>query len=181
MAEPEVKTKSAVTPGKLAMIAGLAVLLVIVLVVQLQPSGPAAPGEKISARPKPRGGSNAVTTNAAAVTTKRAKWPVLSRDEVQQHNPFHVSALLAPTTSRADADQAGDARTAEAEDDEAARLREELLAELRGNGVNLIVLSEDGQVAKIGEKRIRVGDIIRGFRVVQIAADGIELVEHKTE
>ena len=74
-----------------------------------------------------------------------------------------------------------DARTAEAEDDEAARLREELLAELRGDGVNLVVISEDGQVAKIGEKRIRVGDIIRGFRVVQIAADGIELVEHKTE
>ena len=187
MAEPEVKMKSGVTPGKLALIAGLAVLLVIVIVVQLRPSGPTAPGEKITPRPQPRGGRNAATASAAnaaaAATTKKAAWPILARDEVQQHNPFHISVLLAPTTNRAEADPATadvDA-TRQSEDDDAAREREELLAELRGDGVNLIVLSEDGQVAKIGGKRIRVGDIIRGFRVVQIAADGIELVEHKTE
>ena len=185
MTLPKVTDKLGVTPGKLALIAGLAIVLLIVIVAPLSSSDSAASGEKISARPKPRGVGDPAASSMA--TSKHSVWPILTREDVQQHNPFHVSALLAPAPTSTEAEQASALPTADvdlvsqSEAEDAAREREELLEELRGDGVNLIVLSEDGQVAKIGERRIRVGDIIRGFRVVEIASDGIELVEHKSE
>ena len=41
--------------------------------------------------------------------------------------------------------------------------------------------SEKKQVAIIGDRRVRVGDVFEGFRVTHIGSDGVTLAEHVSD
>jgi hypothetical protein len=81
----------AITPGKLATIAALAVVLVIVLVIQF--SGPSETVVIKKRRPRNASEENADTVQAsmeAASPAIRIHWPEIRREEVAEFNPFLV-------------------------------------------------------------------------------------------
>jgi hypothetical protein len=90
----------AITPGKLATIVGLGLVLVIVLVVQFS-GGEEAPA--LVKRRLPRTAAVAVAAaDPAASSPGRAAhrpWPDLDRSAVAAFDPFEVPAALRPATS----------------------------------------------------------------------------------
>ena len=57
---------------------------------------------------------------------------------------------------------------------------EERASSLRRAGVAMILVSSTGQMAKIGDQTVQVGDEIDGFRVMEITAEGVVLQPNKS-
>ena len=164
------------TPGKIALVAVLGIVLVAVLVVQYggvfwSSPGPAdSAAAPASAKPVVRHVEPAAAGSAAAADYKPQPWPEFKLQEVLAHDPFAVPSGLAellppppqstPTAAPIDAQR------------EAQRQREErrreMLASLRGLGVSMILEHQGELIAAIGERTLHVGDSIGEFRVVDI-------------
>ena len=163
--------KTGATPGKLLVAAVLAVVLIVVVVVQSgDDDDPAIQPRAVrkAARPvanKPVAAPSSAEAAETAVAETRV-WPEFSRELVAQHDPFRLPQPLqsARTLSAADAAD-GSSRQAG------------VLDELRREGVAFVVLSDSERVAMIGDRQVKVGDVLEGFRVAEINSDGIVLVE----
>ncbi|MEQ8791300.1 MAG: hypothetical protein RIC55_33875 [Pirellulaceae bacterium] len=190
------KLPAGVTPGKLVLIGVLGVILVTVLVMQFGGLGgdttntssepPASGrGRQTAASTKSTTSTTATTTAAqgrteATTSTSsmppRPQWAAMTAAEVRQHDPFAVSAVMSPwlgpePVSAPDAPQAID----ESQQRRATKLQETLNF-LRTHGVSVIIDDEQsdggaGPTAVIGDQTVRVGDLLGGFRVVDINAE----------
>jgi hypothetical protein len=151
---------SAVTPKQWALLGVLGAALVGAMYWPSDDvAGDAATGESNTvggAGSGPRG----PRIRPPAAQSAAKQWPKVDLTAALAHDPF-ASPLFAPKA------EAPAAATAE---DTAA----DLLA-LRQDGVSMIVRDGDGVVATVGERKLRVGDVIDGYRVVAIEMDGVVL------
>ena len=199
----------AMTPGKLATIAALAIVLVIVLVIQFSGSSETV----VIKKRKPR---NAAETNAGAVQASteasssaiRVRWPEIRREEVAEFNPFQVPDELQsqkapqttgaiqvvqqenPTPSATTGSTTAEPPTKPTDDQARIRAKERksrldktraTANELQKQGVALVLSTSTGAVARIGGEEVRVGDVINGvLRIKEINADGLVVEEVTT-
>jgi hypothetical protein len=188
MAESGVKSKVGATPGKLLLIAVLAVVFVAVILFQFtgkeEPPPPrrnAGVSGRAVARPKPS--STRVPASAPEgddVLKKERHWPKIALEEVLQHDPFAVPPALRPPEAPKPATVATEAPD-KARREELQRQRAQALAAIRAQGVHMIFLGEEERVAIIGDRRVRVGDLFEGFRVTDIGSDGVTLSEQTSD
>jgi hypothetical protein len=174
--------RAGVTPGKMVLVAVLAVVLVTVIVLQLggstaEPVKPRASAKKTKAGAKQR----AADTKARTVTAKNADrkpavrqtpWPRVPLDETIRHDPLAVPRWLAPPTPTV-ADSADSPEPSQ----ETQSQRHMAWERLRGQGVAVVLITRDGPVATVGDRQVRVGDLIDGFRVEKIDGQGLLLVD----
>ena len=113
----------------------------------------------------PRAAAARFAAQRAQAQAKTKKWPQVDLDAALRHDPFS-SPLLTAQTATADTDN-DDAKTLEEQS-------ADLLA-LKQDGVSMIVRDGAGMVATVGERKLRVGDVIDGYRVVAIEMDGVVL------
>jgi hypothetical protein len=182
MAKQSWMERVGVTPGKAILIAVLSVVLIGVLVSQLV--GTDEPNEVASAagKPAPRRPRAKVPLNrTAAATTPTASrsswrpWEQISVEEAIQFNPLQLPAgleIAALSAAPAQVDPA------QAEKQHALALeRMKVRQQLLDAGVRMIVVGPHGKSAYIGEQLVREGDVIDGFLVKTIRADGVEFVD----
>ena len=162
---------------KLALIPVLGLVLVYILATSPAPDD-AAPSSTLleTPDPQPAGGesiataendpSAAVVPAAEIVTLPPPKdWPSLSLGEVLENNPFAWPKELASPAQITDS-KFGDDVSADAGDDPQ---RQELLDQLASAGVSAFYESNQGAIALVGTRVLRVGDVIEGkLRVLRI-------------
>lgn len=121
--------------------------------------------------PVPPAAAARLAAMRAKAEAKPKTWPHVSLDAALAHDPFSSPLLTAQTAA------------AEADENNAAPPPEEsasLLA-LKQGGVSMIVREGASIVATVGERKLRVGDVIDGYRVVAIEMDGVVLQRVTTE
>lgn len=186
MTDPVVKSKVGATPGKLVLMAVLAVVLVSVLLVQLAGrEEPPAAQETADASSLPQTGRSENGTSVPRsppdeddVLTQDRQGPRIALEEVLQHDPFALPRALRPPARPSSANTADDAPD-EVDREEVQRQRERALAAIREQGVQMVFLGKEEQIAIIGDHRVRVGDQFEGFRVTDIGSDGVTLSEQE--
>ena len=190
MSMPQKSLALGATPGKLVLIGVLGVVLIGVLVFQFK-SSPAAeqtgrharndrrpteePAAEIASKdvPDPSGGP--------AEEKRPHQWPSSKLSDVLEYDPFatpsefYAARDAANATRRHRELEAGSSARRE----ELARRRAEqdqFLDQLQKEGVQAVVGSAGhGHAALVGSRTIRPGDVLGGFRVVAIEADGVVL------
>jgi hypothetical protein len=171
MTAQNVTLKIGASPGKLALVAGLAVVLVAVLRGQMvdEPTH----GTRLK-RPAPRR-SQAVAGAASQpaeiekstlVETSAAEWPELQFAEVIRHDPLAMPAWFLATQ-----------KAVQAEQQPGATRSLEVLEELKKLSTNIVVITAEDRVANIGDEFYRVGDRIENLEVSEITPTGIRLTE----
>ncbi|MGH7134625.1 MAG: hypothetical protein ACREHD_02735 [Pirellulales bacterium] len=158
--KPQAKT---ITPRQAGMIAVLGVVLIGAIY------WPADDAATLDAGPgpgtAPRLAAARFAAQRAQAQPKTKKRPQVDLDAALRHDPFSSSLLIAQTV------------TTETDDSDAATLPEpsaDLLA-LQQDGVSMIVRDGGDMIATVGERTLRVGDVIDGYRVVAIEMDGVVL------
>jgi len=179
MADTTKKMQMGATPGKLALIGVLAVVFVAVLVMQFGDNqGAGDAGEELAVvNPGPAAaGASPVRLPPVEKPGDRV-WPTFSREEVAAFDPFALSPKLGLAVEGAAFVPATRPLTAEQQREIAQQHveRQEALAGLLSQGVSMLFQDKDGLVATIGDRTVRVGDVIDGFRVVTIGPTGIVL------
>lgn len=171
MTEPNWLARSGATPGKLAAVGMLGVVLVLVLWSNFAPS-------RTAVARKPRQTSSSAKPDkqqtALAAAAKRPmldkkiprKWPKLSLDDVVKHDPFAMPMWY--LTARADEQGTGVSAIARSA---------QVLEELKKQQTRIVVISGEERIATIGDLSFRVGDMIEGFQVTAITTDGVVLTE----
>ena len=181
--------KSGVTPGKLALIGGLAVVLVGVLYIQyaemfFKPTASSVPAIASAAPRSKPAKSNSVKKDTVAAaddtlrkrTGSRATWQEPELAAVVDYDPFALPASF-PQPRQGDADnalaQTEAQKTQDASVQQAALAAERsqlqaALASLKQQGVQAVITKGNQSVAIIGGQEIRVGDEFQGFTVVAI-------------
>ena len=189
--------KAGVTPGKLALIAVLAVVLGGVLYLQFGPAveKSAAPAQFAAATAHPSSATETPSAPAAEasandVTAPRKKtgtvtsWQSPELSSIVQYDPFALPASF-PQPQHADEEVAMAQSAAQAEDAteqqaalEAERVKSEgELQGLRQQGVAVIIKKKAEYVAIVGEQEVHVGDQINGFTVIAIDAEGVRVAK----
>jgi hypothetical protein len=184
MADDSKPSRPLMTRKQGIMIGALGIVLAGVLVF----------GQDSSA--KPGGAADAgVTTEAprtarqpgkSAVVVKTTAWPKVTLDEMLRHNPFATPNLppegppetptpVKPQSVISEA-QAAEKLQAETSRDEQRIKRAALVADWQNQKVKLILRTDRGVSAMIGDRKVREGQIIDGVRIVSIRPTGV-LVE----
>jgi hypothetical protein len=169
--------KLGASPGKLLVTGLLGIVFLAVLWYQFGDSGtPSA-----TARRRPRSAARPNDSRPAAELQQGAEflppdsipWDPIPLDEMLAHNPFRLPpALQTATPKQAAAGHATDAiSTAEAEH------RQQVVAQLQTKGVSMVFEQQGQMIAVVGDRQIRVGDVIDGLRVKEITSDGLVLEE----
>ena len=128
-------------------------------------------------------------------------WPVMTVEEVIAHDPFALSALstevaesnFESSSAGATADQNADSSLAQQAEERRLQIEAELerqafllakhralaqkLDELKKKGVEMVFLGAGKPMARIGTQNVQVGDVVDGFRIVDIRMDGTVSVE----
>jgi hypothetical protein len=158
-----------ITRRQAGMIAVLGIVLIGAIYWPVDEAVTFDAGSAPSAAPRASAARFAAQRAQAQIKTKN--WPRVELDAALGHDPFSSPQLTAQ------------AATAETGNDEAATLEEQstdLLA-LQQDGVSMIVRDGAGMIATVGERKLHVGDVIDGYRVVAIELDGVVLERVKTE
>jgi len=161
--------KMGATPGKLALMGVLAIVLVMILVKQLPKS---APDSSVAALQPPAvvdqaaktGRASPVVTTSALTTDALEKsgfpvWPVFHLSKTLTNNPFAPPDWFAPEEPVAIATNTDPGE----------------LSELQAQGTSIVVIAEGQKSATIGDQRYRIGDILEGYQVTDITTRGIVL------
>lgn len=165
--------RTGATPGKLAAVGTLTVLLVAVIWHNTTGSG--SPADMEATRPTTPPQQVATKTPAPAqpapakpgLSAKAPRtWPRYQLEKVTKHDPlakpmWYLVAQAAETGTTG----ASLARSAK------------VLDELRKQRTKIVVIAGDERIATIGDLSFRVGDTIEGFQVTEITTDGIVLTE----
>jgi hypothetical protein len=184
--------KSEITPGKLALIGVLAVVLVIVIYIQygdqlkskvvssLPTSTAAAPRSKPAKSKIARKDDVADTDFTLRKSTgSRATWQAPELGSVVAYDPFALPASF-PQLRQGDAENALAQTEAQKTQDasvqqaalEAERTQlQAALASLKQQGVQAVIKRGNQSIAIIGGQEVRVGDEYQGFTVVAIDPD----------
>lgn len=158
------------TPAKGALIVVLAVGMCWVwspmLFSQSQPSRRQAIASKQhDAKPTAQPDSSQTVSGPEGEATVAKPHVKLTLSEATRHDPF-ATPDWAPRTQVA-------GRTGAPSSPNALRARFDSLASV---GVAMLLISEQGQAAQIGDRTVHVGDVIEGFRVVEINVEGVKFV-----
>jgi hypothetical protein len=159
---PKLKIEAkTITPRQAIMIAVLGAVLVAAIY------WPGGDGAALDAGPGPGGHPAAARLAAqhAKAPLKIRNWPHVELESALEHDPFSSPLLTAQTAS------------ADIENDDTTTIEEQsadLLA-LKQDGVSMIVRDGAGMIATVGERKLRVGDVIDGYRVTAIEMDGVVL------
>lgn len=194
--KPTWAKKTGVTPGKLALIGVLAVVLVGVLYLQFGPSNKKAsssalpPTVAAESPASPKESMAAADAALVSATAKRKKTGTLSSWQspdlasVVQYDPFALPASF-PQPRQIDDESAlaqNAAQTLDASAQQAALQAERTKSQsdlkgLRQQGVDVILKRESEFVAIVGDQEVHVGDQIDGFTVIAIDADGVRVAK----
>jgi len=184
MAEPKTPNRPFATPRQLVLIAVLGVVLAAALIVQFggassapEPGVPAAGKSGASAAASGLSGTASLAASAGAAAPAPAgsggasrAWPRLDAQAAAAHDPFAVPAPMVLKLASEQQAREG-AKPGQAD----PRKAEAALASLRSKGISAVLRNQRGAVAVIGNREVRVGDVIEGYRVVSIEADGVLL------
>lgn len=155
--------KMGATPGKLALIGLLSLVLVGVVAKQL-PEGTAQTASKPSAPVSTsRKVAQKLSTQDSPEEPERENeltpWPEIDLTKTLAIDPFATPAWVAkkeqPTTTPLNVTG--------------------VLADLQQQGASIVVITAEDKSATIGEQNVHVGDILEGYRVTDITAQGILL------
>lgn len=181
-------SKIGVTPGKLVMVGVLAAILVAVLVSQIgtrTESAEEPSREQQAKRETPRSAGAAARMSAIRESEvgdrKDRQWPEILLEEVIAHDPFALPEALAPPPT---VDSGTGPRKQRADAQQAQKLREErekALAAVRERGVQMVLIDQKEQVAIVGDRAVRIGEVLEGFRVVAINSAGVTLSEEAVD
>jgi hypothetical protein len=150
-------------------------------------SAPAA-GQR-PARPSPEAAGRAAPAGTAPPTApgrgdlqpsaRRRPWPQFKLASVLAYDPFAVPSQFPQPSPSPAAGAADDSEQLKAAQERAAAeaARAATVEEINKQGVTLVLLNGKEYVAKIGDKEVRVGDMYKGFRVVDIDLHGVTLEE----
>lgn len=174
MSNPRAKDRLGATPGKLALIALLAVVLVGVIVGQFSDTpGPndVVPQKVASSKTRPQEGAQHASASTSSIkpnqqTSKPQQWPRLSVEEASAFDPFSAIGPLAPPPIEAMQPIAED----EKEDSPA-------MEKLLQQKATIVVIADNDKVATIGTQQIHIGDVIEGYKITDITTQGIVLTK----
>ncbi|QDU54769.1 hypothetical protein [Aeoliella mucimassa] len=163
------------TPGKLALIGVLALVLVFVLVRNFR--GTSAPKVELatpaevaaSTRPNAR---ERTPKLRVAITPAIEAWPQPVLEEVLSHDPLALPtwARTSPEVNSGPRSLTGGGPIAPT-----ASPQQQALAQLKEQGATAIVEIDGTLVALVGDKTIRVGDRLEGYYVKRISQAGVVL------
>lgn len=160
-----------VTPRQWALIAVLAVALIGAVYWPADDAPADAPNADLAAAPAPNGAAGPrlprVRTTPSPEPKKR---PQVTLDATLRHNPFRAPLLTAQPDPAPPVEPAAEEQEQQAE-----------LLTLRQDGVTMILGDAGGMVATVGDRKLRVGDVIDGFCVVAIELDGVVLERVKDD
>jgi type II secretory pathway pseudopilin PulG len=187
MSETQTQNSSRASGLKRAAIAILSVLLLAALYVQFggsqqatqtsegQAEGDVSAQGRQRSRRTPRPSTVATESTSAA----RSTWPALGLEEILQHNPFELPHSLTEDLSASPDETADESKEELNRQEEEARQKlkkqEAALAKLQKSGMTIYFEDQHGSAAIIGSRRVRQGDNIEGFRVVDVRPDGVVL------
>ncbi|MFO7906935.1 MAG: hypothetical protein ACQESR_12290 [Planctomycetota bacterium] len=149
-----------------------------------------------SSHPRRSGGGNQVlrpagkagaggapdTDDADADMPATGEWPETPLEMALAHDPFALPPPLAPPPPSAPStDRAGSERVKGRQRPEVAEKHERALAAVRDRGIQMVLVDQEERVAIVGDRAVRVGEVLEGLRVVAISADGITLSETGAE
>lgn len=164
------------TPGKLALVGVLAVVFVGVLIFQFGGMFATSPGtDNPPATPTQETTQPVAATPAVVKPAEdrepRPQWSRVKLEDALAYDPFSVSSTLAVLLGpEPEPEQIAGAPLDEAAQMRAARLQETLNA-LRNHGVSMIFDKGQGPSATVGDQVLEVGDVIGGFRVIEISIE----------
>jgi hypothetical protein len=185
------------TPGKMALMVLLAVVLAGVLYHQLV--GPSTKPASVAAQPTAASESSDVSSKPSTQlekpttvtgigrtkTSYRAQWQSPDPESVVGYDPFALPASFPQPLAQDDAHVVAqdDASSRENELAQRAALAAEReqtqsqLVGLRQQGVRVIIKRDDQYVAIVGDQEVHVGDQLNGFTVTAIDADSVHVVK----
>lgn len=175
------------TPGKLATVAVLAAILAAVVWTQSGADAITAPSvasrvdePNIAARsrrvPRPTAVKPAAAPSDQAGRTSAAKPRPTLRIDLEKTLEFDLFAVP-PKMIAARSAASPDADKADEQALEQARQRELALNAIRSGGVQMIFDDGHEKKAVLGNRVLRVGDMVEGFRISNISLQGITLSE----
>ncbi|MBA3482920.1 MAG: hypothetical protein H0T51_14015 [Pirellulales bacterium] len=164
--------KVGATPGKLALIGILAVVMVIVIAsnwpsaaapladeatLAVEPSAPTPPAASETTTDMPE----ASPASPFGEFAEDKHWPEVPLKEVTEFDPFAISKWAAPAVGV----------------DGAPALNQEQINELLAAENAIILVSGDKRIARIGDQEFQVGDILGRFKITDISSKGVVLSE----
>jgi hypothetical protein len=194
--EKKSMNKYGATPGKLALIGILSIVLFFVVYRNLF-SRSANPPSSVDhdgavaateGKTKQHGDANnddathgPIAMDRLAARLRSKPWPNFRLAEVREYDPFALpSAFPRPQETASEVHgraetSSGNAAALAAKRAEEAAARAAVIAAIREQGVQVILQNTDEFVAVVGDQEVRVRDELAGHVVVEIGADGIEL------
>jgi len=182
MADAGWTNKLGATPGKLGVVALLAIVLVAVLLFQV--NGSAVPANKSQergeVRKKPslpeRASPSAGAAQTAVPCRELSPRPQITLEEAIQHDPFALVPALAQSAPAKPPELSKTSPHHGRPDDRSQRINQTVAA-LRNKGVQMVLLGGSEKLAIVGDRPIRVGDVLDGLRVISITPRGITVSE----
>ncbi len=177
MAERTLTERIGATPGKIAIAVVLLGVFVSLLIMQTgdEPLDAANAPNRYRGRTTPLAApSNTPSGETADAMVSRRPWPEISLAEARKYDPFFMPAVDATANQKSRESQLTDAMKQKAMQEQ-AELRRQALDTLQEKGVGVVLQSGDELVAIIGSDTVRIGDVIDGFKVVDIGPDGVKL------
>jgi len=138
-----------------------------------------------------RSRSNNTTSQQTLVNRSTLTWPEFKLADVVKHDPFALPVALRPKVveTKPDTNQTDEInqqalqlerdRLEIARQEKLIKRKEQMerLRELQKAGVGIAMVSPEAKVITVGDKKLQVGDLLEGFRIVEIRPDGSVVVE----
>ena len=157
------------SPRQMVLIGLLGIILIGVIAYEFLPSS--AESVALTPRRSAASGTSPVASGTLPATLA-PEWPSISVETVVSHNPFRLDARwLAPIIEEVPPEAAGtDPQPSE------ALAAEPVPSPIVQERVSWVLLQTGNEMAGLGNRTVRVGDIVSGYRISAITADGIVLV-----
>jgi hypothetical protein len=169
------------TPAKLGAIIVLSIVLLVVVVAQFGGSDARRRDDK----PRPSARQDQATdapipNEPASIASRRSdSWPAYQVQDVLQHNPFSLPPELRPQSQPAGPSvvEAGENVPVDPGLRGLRRRQADLMASLQEQGVDMVLVTPNGRVARVGQATFREGDLVEGLVVREITPTGIVFVQ----
>jgi hypothetical protein len=190
MADQKWQEKIGVTPGKLALVAVLAVVLVTVIYQQMPPADQVSSAEPTEQVPNSESRSSAKNLARQALATSQdarkkeaaeqeKEWPKIKLEHAIAFDPFSRPDALKPDQKKSQEDDVTATNEELVKRQAVRRDREQALALVRQQGVQMVLYDQQERIAVVGDRVVRIGEELQGFRVVAIDDEGITLAERE--
>jgi len=176
--------------AKLALAIGLAVVFVAVVTVQIgkcwpdaDVTGNASPNRSAS-DPLDADPSQLPKFNRTVEAGKKpnGQWPEVRLAECTAYDPFATpDGFILKKKTSVQQEPNGEALKAEIEIARKRAAQEQVISSLREAGVNAVFKGPERNTAVVGTQMVRVGEEVKGFRVLAIEPDGIVIERPNVE